>query len=266
MIRFLEGELLPQWEAACRLEPVFGGKLETLLAVYGVGSLHCGFWVVLDGDGLPVGGVAREGDTFTLALSPLADAEELAQFLAAIGGSRAEGREPFLTALAKGLGGAGHRSPLLAYRGSSPPFAPLAVEADHLTAVYRLLCAADPSFVGSAPYEPWLCGFFARVRAGRASAFLCGEGGKPVSTASVYHLGAGYGMLGSVATLPEYRGKGYASQAVLAAVAWVLRRGAVPVLLPAGEELLPFYTRLGFAPLGEAGQFFLPQQNNLEET
>ena len=40
----------------------------------------------------------------------------------------------------------------------------------------------------------------------------------------------------------------------------------VETLLPAGEELLPFYTRLGFAPLGEAGQFFLPQQNNLEET
>ena len=30
MIRFLEGELLPQWEAACRLEPVFGGKLPPL--------------------------------------------------------------------------------------------------------------------------------------------------------------------------------------------------------------------------------------------
>ena len=77
-----------------------------------------------------------------------------------------------------------------------------------------------------------------------------------MSTASVYHLGAGYGMIGSVATLPAYRGKGYASQAVLAAAGWVMCRGAIPVLLPAGEELLPFYTHLGFSPWGEAGQFF----------
>ena len=33
-------------------------------------------------------------------------------------------------------------------------------------------------------YGPWLCGFSARVRSGRAAAFLCQEGGKPVSTAS----------------------------------------------------------------------------------
>ena len=255
MIRFLEGELLPQWEAACRLEPVFGGKLETLLAVYGVGSPHCDFWVVLDKDGSPAGGVAREGDAFTLALSPGVNAEELAQFLAAVGGSWAEGREPFLTALAKGFGCTPHSSSLLAYRGPSPPFVPLVGEADRLTDVYRVLCACDPGFEQEAPYGPWLCGFSARVRAGRASAFLCWEGGKPVSTASVYHLGAGYGMIGSVATLPEYRGKGYASQAVLAAAGWVLCQGAVPVLLPAGEGLLPFYAHLGFADTGKTGQF-----------
>ena len=72
---------------------------------------------------------------------------------------------------------------LLEYRGPSPPWA--AREADRLTDVYRLLCASDPSFEKNAPYGPWLCGFSARVRSGRAAAFLCQEGGKPVSTASV---------------------------------------------------------------------------------
>ena len=255
MIRFLEGELLPQWEAACRLEPVFGGKLEALLAVYGMNSPHCDFWVALDGDGLPAGGVGREGDTLTLALSQSVDTEELTQFLAAVGGSWAEGRDPDLSSLAERCGCAPRSAPLLEYRGPSPPWA--AREADRLTDVYRLLCASDPSFEKNAPYGPWLCGFSARVRSGRAAAFLCQEGGKPVSTASVYHLGAGYGMIGSVATLPAHQGKGYASQAVLAAAGWVMCRGAIPVLLPAGEELLPFYTHLGFSPWGEAGQFFL---------
>ena len=101
MIRFLERELLPRWEAACRLEPVFGGKLEALLAVYGMNSPHCDFWVALDGEGLPAGGVSREGDTLTLALSQRVDTEELTQFLAAVGGSRAEGRDPYLSFLAE---------------------------------------------------------------------------------------------------------------------------------------------------------------------
>lgn len=65
---------------------MFGGKLEALLAVYGMNSPHCDFWVALDGDGLPAGGVGREGDTLTLALSQSVDTEELTQFLAAVGG------------------------------------------------------------------------------------------------------------------------------------------------------------------------------------
>ena len=134
MIRFLEGELLPQWEAACRLEPVFGGKLEALLAVYGMNSPHCDFWVALDGDGLPAGGVGREGDTLTLALSQSVDTEELTQFLAAVGGSWAEGRDPYLSSLAERCGCAPRSAPLLEYRGPSPPWA--AREADRLTDVY----------------------------------------------------------------------------------------------------------------------------------
>lgn len=82
------------------------------------------------------------------------------------------------------------------------------------------------------------------------------KGAKPVSTASVYHLGAGYGMIGSVATLPAYQGKGYASQAVLAA----RRLGDVPGRHPSAAACWggtsPLLHPPGFFPLGEAGQFF----------
>ena len=39
----------------------------------------------------------------------------------------------------------------------------------------------------------------------------------------------------------------------------VMLPGAIPVLLPAGEELLPFTPTWVF-PLGEAGQFFCPNK------
>ena len=106
------------------------------------------------------------------------DTEELTQFLAAVGGSWAEGRDPDLSSLAERCGCAPRSAPLLEYRGPSPPWA--AREADRLTDVYRLLCASDPSFEKNAPYGPWLCGFSARVRSGRAAAFLCQEGTKRI--------------------------------------------------------------------------------------
>lgn len=247
MIRYLDREWLPALERACLLEPVYGAKLETLLAVYGVGNPLCDFWVMLDGAGAPSGAMAREDGMVTLALSPAVDLAELAGFLQITGAFGAEGREPWFTQLTEEWGRPAGRSHLLAYRGPSPPEIPRPL--DSLTPVHQLLCRADPAF--DAPHGPWLCGFSARVRAGHAAAFGRMEGGVLVSTASVYFVGRGCGMIGSVATAPQHRGKGYASQAVLDAAGWVLARGALPVLLPAGEELLPFYRRLGFSPHGE---------------
>jgi len=49
-----------------------------------------------------------------------------------------------------------------------------------------------------------------------------------------------------VATDPEYRGKGYASDLLNEAVRFAKRRGCHKVFLICRDELIPFYQRLGF--------------------
>ena len=62
------------------------------------------------------------------------------------------------------------------------------------------------------------------------------------------------GMIGMVATRPEFQGQGLASRLVEALVQWLQTQGATLVVLWGGDQNL--YRRLGFAPCGEQG--FLP--------
>ena len=257
MIRFADGEeLLSQLRLACRLEPVLGGKLDTLLAVYGAGSPLCEFWVMMGEDDTPVGAMGREGGTITLALSQETDLEELAQFLPFVGGSLVEGREPWLSRLAQSLGASWESYPVLRLTGELPPKEP-ASPVTSLTQVYRMLCRAQEGFEAHAPYDSWLWGFSARARLERAAAFGVFLGEELVSASSVYYQGQGIGMIGSVATLPSQRGQGFAARTVASAAQWIEQRGNQPILLAADRGLVDFYKKLGFTPWGEAGQIVL---------
>jgi ribosomal protein S18 acetylase RimI-like enzyme len=64
-----------------------------------------------------------------------------------------------------------------------------------------------------------------------------------------------------IGTLPEHRGRGYASAVVLAAIAAARNKGAEFVFLVADKEDWPkeLYRRLGFDELGYYVKFVSPQ-------
>lgn len=74
------------------------------------------------------------------------------------------------------------------------------------------------------------------------------------------YVAQGVGQVEDVATLPEHRGKGYATAVVLHAVDEARSAGADLVFLVADDEDWPkaLYTRLGFDPVGLSYKFICP--------
>jgi ribosomal protein S18 acetylase RimI-like enzyme len=84
--------------------------------------------------------------------------------------------------------------------------------------------------------------------------------GEVVSYTDLYTDGAD-AQIEDLGTLPEHRGKGYATAVVLSAVAKAHEAGADFVFLVADAEDWPkeLYARLGFAELGHYTKFFAPR-------
>ncbi len=146
--------------------------------------------------------------------------------------------------------------------------------------LYPLLTACFPGELP--PYDVWYADVFYRVRRGRcrAAAVLREEGA--VSAALTVAETAHSRLIGGVATLSAYRGRGYASACVAALAAaaedvplqqnrcrltetapeWQKLQSAGSdaaagprcLLAPREAALIPWYVRLGFAPCGTWGE------------
>ena len=83
--------------------------------------------------------------------------------------------------------------------------------------------------------------------------------GKIVAWTDLY-VAQGIGQVEDVATLPEHRGKGYATAVVLRAAEEARRAGADLVFLVADDDDWPkeLYARLGFDPIGRIYKFIRP--------
>ena len=84
--------------------------------------------------------------------------------------------------------------------------------------------------------------------------------GEVVSYTDLYTDGAD-AQIEDVGTLPEHRGRGYATAVILAAITKAREAGADFVFLVADAEDWPkeLYRRLGFDELGHYTKFFAPR-------
>ncbi len=83
------------------------------------------------------------------------------------------------------------------------------------------------------------------MREGLAAGWGIKKDGKLISFAFISAQNEDHALLADVFTAPEWRGRGYASRCVLAAVRAALSAGKTPFLLCA-PRMKRFYTRLGF--------------------
>lgn len=75
--------------------------------------------------------------------------------------------------------------------------------------------------------------------------------GVPVGTARLVMLDQLRAKIGRVAVLPEFRGRGIASQLVLILMEYARREGRTEALLDSQLSAMPLYEKLGFEAVGE---------------
>lgn len=226
-------------------EPLIAAAIQGLARTAGPG-LRREFWLLLEGrDSPPAGAVCRTENGVLATAAGEAPARESAGFLAALSGpGRLTGTVD--SRLAPLLPGGWRRFPTLARRGPLPEEVPLCAPS-----VMGLVdCNIAAGAVPRAAREDLYAELHLRVRREAAQVFLVpGRDGRPAA-GSCTLLGSAYAVVGYLACVPRQRGQGYGTAALLAAVRGSMERGLVPVLA-CQEELVPFYARRGFAPVGE---------------
>ena len=74
----------------------------------------------------------------------------------------------------------------------------------------------------------------------------------PVATCRFYETGPGRSVLGRVVVLPEYRCRGLGRMVVEEAERWLRELGFREVAIDSRIEAVPFYRKLGYAPVDDA--------------
>lgn len=231
-------EVLPPLSAS-----VTGAKLETLVRCYGIGPGGCEIWQS------ERGGVLCRFDGRALICGRFS-LDELSQFLAFLGCRSAEGDAANLPALP---GWRYTDRPVLRLAGL-PPEPPPGPEPDRMPPdrlVYDILSAADKAFAKDAPWLPWLSDLTRRRNRGLARFWML-DG---AAAAGVVAESLGLSLIAGVATVPDRRGRGFASRLTALLARDAYSRGFTPAAVAENAALIPFYERLGFRVAGR--QWFL---------
>lgn len=92
----------------------------------------------------------------------------------------------------------------------------------------------------------WYLRMARAVLRGQTTMFTLHKDGKAVSTASIRGRTENAGAITSVVTLPEYRGKGYASYLTALCSNMLLDEHRIPWLVPANPGVQKMYEKLGY--------------------
>ena len=223
-------------------------------------------WVELDEGGKPLSAIKVDSKKITLLCSGLPGMEMLF-FITKLaeGGIKSiacgEGALPVLESLFPG-----RIEELCFMRCSKPaeaekPGFEIKVN-ENLDGVFELLWNALEE--GRAPSrELWMLKVRRGIAKGQTTVLTAEVDGKTVSTATIRGRTANAGAISSVATLPEYRRRGFASALTSACSKMLFDEHRESWLVPADENVRKLYEHLGFAP---AGKCFILHLDKKEET
>lgn len=257
-----------------RIQPCCEGFPAVGVQIYGhfVGYRNqypfCTTWICHDGQYLwGVLGRYNQSLRFSSVLPPTSEQlRELWAFLPVTGCSTLEGEQETLRRLSQ-VGNMAAKDfygcAAMTYLGEKPPLGNEGAinTSPRLDDVFRILRDSHLYFARTAQYDQWLCDNSHRLRHGLGWTVTMENS----ATASVCALSPGFGVIASVATLPEHRGKGYASALVQWCVRRLMESGRQPVLMAGSEQVLPMYRRLGFVHTGAWGILKMESPENTGE-
>ena len=115
-------------------------------------------------------------------------------------------------------------------------------QAENMKVPFEILKKSDTIFNDVSLYDYWLSDVRSLERTGSMSVFVKGED----ATASVGARGFGKSLISQVATVPEMRGKGLASELLREVCALEKAKGNTPFLVSKDRKTDSFYKSLGF--------------------
>lgn len=221
----------------------FGARISALALTYGFESPLAEFWVQKKEEKLTAL-VSRSGGAVTIENFGECDIPEMREFLGVIGFSSVLTDKETALAL---FGEVSETGSVMRRKGENAEYKTQWQEPPYRR-IFRVL-ELSKSFGKNQPdYGEWLADISAKIRRGTARIAAKTEKGECVSCAMLVSVSENAAILGAVATVPEFRGKGYAS-----ALAEELTKtaGERAVYLFCRPEMQSFYEKIGFEICGE---------------
>lgn len=136
--------------------------------------------------------------------------------------------------------------------GDSPPSPEIASasDAEDLACIIQSVTEFAQFYHGAAEIA---MGMRSRILSGQTRHMMMRVDGKPVSQANTTSEMPDAAVIGGIATLPAYRGLGYASQVISRLCMDLLSEGKTPYLFFENEKAGALYRRLGFVETGHYG-------------
>ncbi len=220
----------------------YAARITALFETYGAKQKFAMFWVQ-EIDGVPVAAVCRVDGNMTLCALENADFEELSAFIGVVGFSSLTCDAVIADKL--GLTPSKASYTVRFCGGYEPNGADVNRDFDKRF-VYNLLCECGFEL---GDYGAFLADVCARLNKGTASMAVCEENGSLKACAFALFEGAKSVLLGAVATSPEARGRGYASELV----GYLAKEKSVKqvYLFCREDSLASFYGKIGFEIIGK---------------
>lgn len=227
----------------CRRD-VFGTRIACLYNCYSTDYDFVKFWKQTDGDGKIISAVSRIDGDATLT-STGENAEEVYAFLKIVGFRTVQCEKRIAQLMGAGSSIDGY---VVEYKGNEKEIKNF--QTDNIfrpKEIYDIIKSAK--LVGIGEYLPWLSDTTFRMNRGATEVLTAVENGTPVACAMKLFSTDTAVLLGAVATLPEYRGRGLAG-ALVTSLAESEKNKRVELLCK-HDSIVDFYKSIGFTVKNE---------------
>lgn len=224
---------------------VFGTRIKAYFGCYSTDYDFVKFWVQTDEDGTVTAAISRVDGDMTVSASD-ADFEELLQFIKIVGFTTIQCER----AVARYFTDAETLWGYVVEFKEKTEIKDISLKQDfELKEIYNIIKAENLTGVGD--YLPWLSDTTFRVNRGTAKPLLCQLDGNNAGCAMVLFRTDRASLLGAVATVPEYRGRGVARALVTRLANEELANGNRVELLCKSDSIVEFYKSIGFTVTNE---------------
>ena len=238
---------ISQAEKAYEFDSVLGSRIYTLYNCYGNNYPFVRLWICCDEKDQITACMSIMSGVATIAASARCDFEELAMFF---------GKDDTIDVFEidektgvefnKYLNYKFTTRPIMNFGGNlnyeKPKFP---IYTDVLKFSFKILKDSDEDFK-NVDFISWFYDIHNRTKNNHCKIFALKYDGKWVSTGGYYITSPVSAIIGGIATEPEYRKMGFASELVKYLTNLILQQNKTPCLIAADDSLEEFYNKLGY--------------------